>query len=204
MQGSSKWAIPFLHSHLHPKELRGGKKKKTATISARFLPFDLSYGTPKFSYPPPRISSILLPFVQTQFRGPGGQGAEEGAAAAPAPLTPRRAGQFPVLGAGKWLLSAPGRPASRRERRQGSALGRGASRQPRWGLRPRGRAFCPGRRPPPPLPRPPLPSIPPPPARRPRRGLAGPCAPSWCCRGGWACRRPGRWGWWASPPASAD
>ncbi|CAI9150794.1 unnamed protein product, partial [Rangifer tarandus platyrhynchus] len=103
---------------------------------------------------------------------PGGQGAEEGAAAAP--LTPRRTGQFPLLGAGKWLLSAPGRPATRRERRQGSALGRGASRRPWAGLPPRCHACRPGRRPPAPGPRPPRPFLPSPPARRPRRGLAGP------------------------------
>lgn len=147
-----------------PKELRGKKPPNLLPSPPDFY-HSISV-TEHPSFPIPLLGSHPSSSLS---RRPisGGRGAEEGAAAAAAPRTPRRAGQFPVLGAGKWLLSAPGRPASRRERRQGSALGRGASRRPRWGLRPRGRASCPGRRPPPPLPRPPLPSIPPPP--RPRR-----------------------------------
>ncbi|CAM9132845.1 unnamed protein product, partial [Rangifer tarandus platyrhynchus] len=85
------------------------------------------------SFPSPHLVSHPSSSLSRR-PSPGGQGAEEGAAAAP--LTPRRAGQFPLLGAGKWLLSAPGRPATRRERRQGSALGRGASRRPWAGLPP--------------------------------------------------------------------
>lgn len=76
------------------------------------------------------------------------------------------------LGTGKWLLSDTDRPASHRERRRDSALGRGASRRPRPGLPRRGREFYPRRRPPTPPPRPSGPSSPPQPTRRSRRGLA--------------------------------
>ena len=142
-----------------PRELRGGLLPSPPHFYRSISVTE----HPSFPSPHRVISSILLPFAQTQSRGPARRGGG-GGGGAPHPA-PGRAGQTALLGAGKWLLSAPGRPASRRERRQGSALGRGASRRPRAGLPPRGRAFRPGRRPPA---LPPASACPPPPPR-PRR-----------------------------------
>lgn len=159
----------LLTFHLHTK--RTEKKRDTELLPSSMISYQLVSVVTEHPVSIPSGISSIPPSLSRRpsSGGPGRRGGGGSGGGAPHPTA---GPAVPVLGAGKWLLSAPGRPASRRE-------------APGLRIRPRRIPATPvgpaaaGMLAPAPRRRPPLPA----PGLRcppsPRRGaLAGPCAPS--------------------------